>query len=262
MAQTGTATLRQLSSFIGKATAMLGAVFPARLQTRHLLQVKNDALKMGSKWSDTVKITDEATQDLLWWRTNLRSWNGHTWIPRATDMDVYTDASDKGWGIVIDDTTWSGQWSSKHRDLHINHKELLTVLFALKLPVCRGRMLNIVSDNMTTLTYINHFGGTRSAALMQMVTQLWKHCLQTGTRLRTTYMPSAFNPADAPSQQLTSQLEWSISNSFFTLLNNKWGPHHIDLFVTATNTKLQQFMSWKPCPLAIATDALSQTWKG
>lgn len=33
MAQKGVATLCQLSSFIGKATVMLGAVFPARLQT-------------------------------------------------------------------------------------------------------------------------------------------------------------------------------------------------------------------------------------
>ncbi|KAG0338596.1 hypothetical protein BG005_003677, partial [Podila minutissima] len=59
MAQKGVTTLHQLSSFIGRVTTMLRAVFPAQLQTRHLLQVKNDTLKMGSKWSNTVKITDE-----------------------------------------------------------------------------------------------------------------------------------------------------------------------------------------------------------
>jgi len=199
MAQKGTATVRQLSSFIGKTQAMLGAVFPARLQTRNLLQIKNEALAAGRQWSDMIPITIEATKDLLWWRTNLRSWNGHTWIPRNTDIDVYTDASDDGWGIVIGNQTWAGEWSSDQAGLHINHKELLTVMFAIHLPVCQGQMINIVCDNMTTLAYINHFGGTRSPALMQTATQLWRHCLKTDTRIRTTYIPSAFNPADAPS---------------------------------------------------------------
>lgn len=146
-----------------------------------------------------VTIHQEATQDLLWWRTNLQSWNGHTWIPHSTDVDVYTDASQEGWGIIISDQTWSGQWSQHKQDLHINHKELLTVLFAIQLPECHGWMLNIISDNMTTIAYINHFGGTRSTALMQTVTQLWKQCLKSETWIRTTYIPSAFNPADAPS---------------------------------------------------------------
>ena len=202
-----------------------------------------------------------ATQDLLWWWTNLQSWNGHTWIPRATDMDIYTDASNDGWGIIIDSTTWAGKWSAAQQGLHINHKELLTVLFTVKLPICQGHMLNIISNNMTTLTYINHFGGTWSAALMEMVTHLWKHCIVKGMQIQTTYVPSAFNPVDAPSWQLMSQLEWSISSSFFTLLNNKWGPHHIDLFATKRNMKLQQFMTWKHCPFAVATDALSQRWQ-
>jgi hypothetical protein len=203
MVNKGAATVRQLSSFIGKTNAMTAAIFPARLRSQHLLQLKNASLATGKQWTDVVDLTAEAKEDLLWWKTGLRTWNGQCWIPPQTAMDVYTDASDSGWGIVIGNHWWSGSWSTHQQRLHINVKELLTVYMAVDLPECRGRTLNIICDNTSTIAYINRFGGTRSPELLHWATKLWDMCLRMGTRLKTTYIPSSFNPADAPSRQLT-----------------------------------------------------------
>lgn len=262
MLHKGHTTLKNLSSFIGKTTATTLAVFPARLMSRNLLSLKNSALRrLGAQWTDTVILTEEAEEDLEWWIFNLRQWNGHSWILTPPELDIYTDASDEGWGIVIGSRTWGGTWTQEERKMHINWKEIQTVFLAVTLPQVQGRMVNVVIDNTTTISYINKFGGTRSPQLMEAADRVWKHCLATGTRLQTTYVPSAFNPADAPSRMLQQQLEWSLDPRFFQALNHWWGPHHVDLFASFANTQLPHFFSWRPHPAAMATDALRHSWK-
>ena len=261
LAHKGQCTVRQLSSFIGKAIAMTAAVFPARLKVQHLQAVKIQALKSGSAWEDSVSITLEATDELLWWRTHLRQWNGLSWIVSNPQVDIYTDSSSSGWGVVINNQSYKGLWDSRQLSRHINYKELLTVFLALRRPSVRGRRVNIISDNITTIAYINHFGGTRSPELMELATSIWNWCLDTGTRIRTTYVPSAFNPADAPSRQLTGQLEWSLDHAFFRKLERYWGPHHVDLFASQINHQLPRYMTWKPTPGAIGYDALQHDWR-
>ena len=97
---------------------------------------------------------------------------------------------------------------------------------------------------------------------MALAEKIWTHCLQTGMTLNTAFVPSQFNPADPPSRQLNNQLEWSISQPAFDELDKRWGPHHIDLFATHLNTKLPKYMSWKNEELAVAQNAMQQTWTG
>lgn len=262
MLNKGHTTLRSLSSFVGKAMATTLAVFPARLMTRHLLALKNSALKRsGAQWTDTVVLTAQAEENLSWWISSLREWNGTSWLQTPPDLDVYTDASDKGWGIVIGGKTWSGLWSQEELQQHINWKELQTVFLALTLPETQGHMVNLAIDNTSTIAYVNKFGGTRSAPLMEAADRIWRHCLATGTRLQTTYVPSSFNPADSPSRQLQEQLEWSLHPQFFQDLDRWWGPHQVDMFASAINTQLPHFISWRPHPAAIATDAFRHSWR-
>lgn len=138
MANKGTCTVRQLSSFIGKVIAMTAAVFPARLKVQHLQATKIQALKSGSSWEDSISILPAATEELLWWRTHLQQWNGLLWIVSNLELDIYTDASSSGWGIVINNQSYSGSWTPLQQPRHINYKELLTVFIALRQPEAKG----------------------------------------------------------------------------------------------------------------------------
>ena len=109
----------------------------------------------------------------------------------------------------------------------------------------QGTSMKVYCDNTTTIAYINKFGGTRSPTLMHLAQQIWTYCLKTITRLNLTYIPSAFNPADAPSRQLIRQLEWRIDQIFFQKLEKKWGPHHVDLFAHKRNHHLPRYVTWK-----------------
>ncbi|KAG0281534.1 hypothetical protein BGZ96_001101, partial [Linnemannia gamsii] len=76
--------------------------------TRNSLSLKNLALRRPrAQWTDTVLLTVEAEDNLNWWINSLRDWNGNSWIQLPPEMDVYTDASDKGWEIVIGNKSWS-----------------------------------------------------------------------------------------------------------------------------------------------------------
>src|SRR5690554_186298 len=134
------------------------------------------------------------------------------------------DASDKGWGTVNNQPTWSVTWASTDKQKHINWEELQAIYLAVTPLEVQGQMVNLICGNSTAIAYVETFRGARSPLLMELADRIWRHCLATGTRLRTTYVPSAFNPADDPSRRLQNQLEWSLDPSFFQSLGQTWSP--------------------------------------
>jgi hypothetical protein len=70
------------------------AVFLARLKTRHLLSVKNNALKMGLAWTSMTRLHQSALQELQWWYAQLQTWNGQSFLPSLPQQEVFADASD------------------------------------------------------------------------------------------------------------------------------------------------------------------------
>jgi hypothetical protein len=254
-------TIRNLAAFIGKAQSMTMAVFPARLKTRHMLTTKIKALKQFKTWSSPIVIPTEAKEELFWWLDHLQSWNGQSFLPSSPQVEIFTDASNSGWGIVEGHNSWSGQWTSEEQSLHINQKELLVIWKALMLQQWTGKNIRVMCDNTTTIAYVNKFGGTRSQALLHLSRRIWNFCLQTDTRLHLQYVASAFNPADAPSRRMEAQLEWRIATKYFVHLDRKWGPHTVDMFAHRTNHHLPLFVTWKSDPTALATDAMSMDWR-
>ena len=214
----------------------------------------------GLDWSSSIQLSKEALNDISWWRDHLQSWTGQSFLPQIPELDLFTDASDWGWGIVLPNKVISRPWSTQESQHSINWRELRTVLHAVHLPEVQGKVIQIHSDSTTTLAYVTKFGGTRSTLLMDLARQIWTHCLQTGTRVMTSFIKSEDNPADRPSRALWLQTEWTLDPSLFQQIDKMWGPHTVDLFASRTNTQLPRFISWKPDPQALATNALRVPW--
>ena len=87
-------------------------------------------------------------------------------------VQVLTDASDSGWGIVEGHRSCSGQWTTAEQQLHINQKELLTIWKALQLHRWTGSTIRILCDNNTAIAYVNKFGGTRSPLLLEIAQKI------------------------------------------------------------------------------------------
>ena len=54
--------------------------------------------------------------------------------------------------------------------------------------------------------------------------------------------------------------EWKLNPAVFRALMAQLGPCTVDLFASRLTAQLEMYMSWKPDPGAVATDALSQQW--
>ena len=66
--------------------------------------------------------------------------------------------------------------------------------------------------------------------------------------------------ADRESQTWLDRSEWKLCSQIFKRINAQLGPLPTDLFASRLSNQLPTFVSWKPDPLALATDAFSLVW--
>lgn len=55
--------------------------------------------------------------------------------------------------------------------------------------------------------------------------------------------------------------DWMLNQQIFQQIQNALGPLHVDLFASRLTAQLPCFFSWRPDPLAEATNALLQNWE-
>ena len=77
------------------------------------------ALKLSKCYDAKVNLDKNAKDELLWWRKNLKLYNGKSVIFPPADLSISTDASTKGWGISTGDinrwTTVTGETEGSHQ---------------------------------------------------------------------------------------------------------------------------------------------------
>ena len=260
----GTTSARQLSRLIGRFTSTLPAILPGPLHYRGLQQLKHSALRLGG-YDETLPLTTEARNDLEWWSQDLAQVNGRGLIRESPSMTISSDASLSGWGAVYLQQRIGGPWTEVEKRLHIYCLELLGATFAIQAFAKDRRdiVIQILLDNATAVAYINHMGGTRSHHLWNLAKTLWDWCLQRRILLVASHIPGVVNvEADFMSRTVVDRHDWQLSKTVFHQLNALWGPLEVDLFASRVTKQLARFFSWKPDPLAEATDAFKQSWRG
>ena len=91
--------------------------------------------------------------------------------PLRHALQLFTDASNEGWGAHLGDCTAKGISSQPESKLHINFLELKAVFLALKEfeLLCRDQTVLVAMDNTTVVAYINKEGGMRSGSLCALL---------------------------------------------------------------------------------------------
>ena len=259
----GETSIRELSKFLGLLTSSIQAVFPAPLHYRHLQRLKNLSLNTLQSYDAIIPLDSLAKEELVWWRDHLQAWNGKALFQRSVDLVIETDASRKGWGAYCEGVSTGGAWCSNEQRLHINSLELLAGSFAIK-TFCKNRVVahvKLLMDNVSAVAYINKMGGTHSQTLANLAIDLWNWCLDHKIQVSAEHLPGVLNlRADRESRVTTDSSDWKLNPAFFEILVQKWGPLQVDLFASRLTFQLPQFVSWKPDPHAIATDAFLMNW--
>ena len=179
-------------------------------------------------------------------------------------MTIESDASNTGWRACWNNQMSGGHWSFKKSQLHINVKELLAAFLALQTFAGNKKEIHVLLklENMTAVYYINRMGGTHSKKLMEVTSQIWDWSLDRKIILTAKHLPGVQNvDADQESRSELDSSEWKLDPAIFHRIMRIVGPCQVDLFASRISAQLSKYMSWKPDPGAIATDALSQPWE-
>jgi ribonuclease HI len=250
-----TITARHLARIIGQCSAMCRAIFPGKLQLRNAYRL----LRSKLNWESTLYWTDSVIQDLKWWMTALHSWNGVAIIGSPVDLQVETDASGIGWGVSFGDKKAQGLWTKHLAYQSSNYRELFTVLMALKTfkEEFRGKNIQILSDNVTTVAYLNHMGGPYKD-LTDLARVIWLECLQNRTNIVSRHLRGLLNTRADHLSRLIDKFEWRLHPRLFRMLDVMWGPHTIDRFASLTTTHLARYNSRYCDPNSVGVDALAQ----
>ena len=186
--------------------------------------------------------------------------------PKDHSIQLFTDASNKGWGAHLEQASTKGLWSDREKRLHINVLELKAVSLALQRfrDQCQNQTVLVATDNSTVVAYINKQGGTHSA---EMCTLLWKimtWCHHYQITLKARHIPVCLNVMTdllSRSNQVQST-EWSLHPQVFKQICHKWFTPHVDLFATRLNHKVPLYVSPVQDENAWDMDALNIDWSG
>ena len=248
---------RVLARICGQCISFTKAILPTKLLLRNLYRL----LASCNTWFDTLYLDKASVSDLEWWLSALTSWNGRPIIKYSIDIQLYTDASDSGWGAVCNGEEASGLWTVPIAHTSINYRELLTVLLGLKsfLPKVKNKTVQILSDNVTTVAFINHLGGNVTQ-LTELAKAIWALAFQHNINLIAKHLPGILNSHADHLSRLTPQstYSWKLNPKVFRYLDSLFGPHTIDRFADISNFQIPTYNSLYLDPLTSEVDALAQ----
>ena len=207
-------SLKNLQKFSGKTTSFSLLVPAAKLFSNYAYQAISRAQRSSSS---QIRITDALRSELLHWRF-LDSWSG--FLPwkdeKHTNVTVHSDASNTGWGGVVDlpgkpRKVVRGLWDEDSRQFPIVVKEAKALLFTLEsalVDVFNAR-IDVFIDNKTFLHSWER-QTSKSPLITDTMKQLFKMCMARNLSLSMQFVPSHANIADGPSRTV-SDLDASLS---------------------------------------------------
>ena len=246
-------TVRQFMSLIGLLTATEKQVCSGHLHMRPIQWHLKKHWHVPEVLKKVIPIPQSFHPHLDWWLDEANVLKGQLLHPLQHAVQLFTDASNEGWGAHLGDSTARGVWSSMESLLQINYLELKAVLLALKAfeHLCRDQIVLVATDNTTVVSYINKQGGMKSGSLCALLWRLLSWCHPRGIVLRARHIPGRLNV-------IADKL--FLSQQVFICLCSRWAQPQMDLFATRFNHKLPRFVSPVPDPTAWAVDALSLPW--
>ena len=170
-----TCTKRSLLSLIGKLAFAAKAIPAGRIFLRRLI----DASTTVSSLHHHMRISAEMKADMDWWSTFAHTWNGRatflesTWTPSPA-FQLFTDASDSGFGCFWQGRWRAGTWTLQQRKRDIQWRELFAVLVAATAwgPHWTSKRLLVHCDNRAVVD-IWRVGTSKQPSLMTVVRALF-----------------------------------------------------------------------------------------
>ena len=256
-------TARCLMLLIGLLASMEKMVSEGCLHMRPFQFHLKEHWRFPQSLNSLLPWTETISAHLEWWQNPTSVIKGAELHPEDHSIQLFTDASNEGWGAHLEQTSTDGLWSDGKR-LHINVVELKAVSLALQRfkDQCQNQTVLVAMDTSTVVAYINKQGGTRFAEMFALLWKIITWCHHYQITLKSRHIPGCLNVmADVLSRSIQVQsTEWSLH--LFKQICHNWFTPHVDLFATHLNHKVPLYISLVPDQNAWDIDALNINWTG
>ncbi|KOB79363.1 putative transposon Ty3-I Gag-Pol polyprotein, partial [Operophtera brumata] len=210
--------------------------------------------------SKLYALSPETLQE--WWLDHLKIVTPIHHDPPT--VFITTDASDIGWGAVVNGLKLQGAWNQRQRSWHCNRKEMWAVYHALNSnkSVVEKNTCLIQSDNKTVVAYIQKEGGTKSLILHSLVKKIFLLTNQLKITLLARYIPGRFNETADSLSRGKGLPEWSLTRPIVDQIFQRWGTPQIDLFASERSAVVPVYATENPLDRkALYVDAFTRIWK-
>ena len=251
----------ELTRLIGLLSSTIQAVLPARIQLRYLEQQQILMLSQKKSYLSAITVNQEARTELLWWIENLRIWGGGEINPAELQMMIQTDASIQGWGAYCNSISTGGEMVQTRG--HVAHKCPRVTSNKICTPdLYQGKIKSsnsLSGGQQDCFSILTQDRGTHSSQLLNISKEIWKYLLDKQIIITAEYLSSKLNVrADWESRNCRDMSDWKLDWGIFQKITRVRGFPEIDLFASRLCHQLPEYISWKPDPISIGTDAFQQ----
>jgi hypothetical protein len=211
--------VQQLQSIIGKLMSMKLAVYPVRVWTRYLYR---DIAKAVEHQRVQIALSPDATEELHFWKHNLRKYNGNAIKHPRHQISLHCDAGETGWGGHCESKECAGAFEESLIGKSSTERELTALLLVGHQLVhnLRNKRVEIVMDSNPAIRNLMKGGGPKPH-LCNTVKEWWTFCDKNNIRCTYTWVPREENTrADELSKVNSSK--WPLSRqSIITIRQNR-----------------------------------------
>ena len=188
-------TARCLMSLIGLLASTEKMVPEGRLHMRPFQFHLKEHWRYPQSLDNLLPWTEAIVAHLDWWQNPTNVMKGADLHPKDHSIQLFTDASNEGWGAHLDQNSTKGLWSEREKRLHINVLELKAVSLALRdfKDQCQNQTVLVATDNSTVVAYINKQGGTHSAEMCALLWKIMTWCHHYHITLKARHIPGCLN---------------------------------------------------------------------
>jgi hypothetical protein len=113
-----TASITQLQSITGLLSFAAKVIRAGRTFLRRIINYTSHLISKHKRHDQQFMLNHSVKQDLNWWLTYIRQWNGMKSIypidwTKSMDMKIFTDASKVGYGAIFNNEWFYGEWSEE-----------------------------------------------------------------------------------------------------------------------------------------------------
>ena len=255
-------TARCLMPLIGLLASTEKMVSEGRLHMRPFQFHLKEHWRYPHSLDNLLPWTEAIVGHLDWWQNPSNVMKGADLHPKDHSIQLFTDASNEGWGAHIDQNSTKGLWSEREKRLHVNVLELKAVSLALRdfKDQCQNQTVLVATDN-STLVHQQAGGNSLSRDVRSPVenhdlvpslpynieSQAHSRVSECDGRPPIQVQPSAVNRMVSAPSGLQANLPEVVHPSCRLIRHS---PHH----------KLPLYVSPIPDPRAWNIDALNINW--